>query len=256
MFESFWIDAAAILAVLHLLILLALRSSYRFAARCHAAYVPLDALPEKVSGLFRHQAPAIQNLGFNLIGYYDLGCLISGTRSYVADFCNVQTNDFASISVLASQRKTCGYLEFSSHFPNGLILETNTNRILPLTPDNSKIKTFRFPEIKDLHTLLRIHRQLKERYAPGLWAQGETPDAEIQRLVQVVENYGPRHVHVGYMQLAEDGQSYKLTWKGAFLITLRGLWPVQLVRRLIYRRAMNSELHSLQAGAVTALQKA
>ena len=57
------------------------------------------------------------------------------------------------------------------------------------------------------------------------------------------------------MQLSDDGQCYKLTWKGAFLMTWCGLWPVSFVRQWIHRHAMHAELHSLETTEVAALQK-
>jgi hypothetical protein len=72
----------------------------------------------------------------------------------------------------------------------------------------------------------------------------------------MLENYGPRHARIGYMALAEDGQSYRLIWKGAFLMTWRGLWPTALLRRVLQRHAMQLELDLLEGRGVTARQKA
>ena len=115
---------------------------------------------------------------------------------------------------------------------------------------------FRFPEIQEAQLLFDAHRRLVEKYAGGLWVQAEPPGQEMQRLVRTVENYGPRHAVIGYMVPSEDGASYKLTWKGAFLITCRGLWPVGSVRKWMHRNAMQAELRCLQSEGLAALQKA
>jgi len=256
MFGSLPIDIAALVAAMYVLGPIAVHWTFRFAGHCQPNRLRLDELPTPIERLFRSKMSEIQELGFEMLGSYDCGALASNTRSYVAYFCDRRNNDFANISAVLTPRGAAGYIEFSTRFSNGQWIETNTNRVLPLTPANPDVRVFRFPGIRDARTLLHTHRQLLEKYAPGLWAQGEPRGEEIQRLVRVIENYGPRHVRIGYMHPAEDGQSYKLTWKGAFLMTWRGLWPVSMIRKWTERYVMHSELHALRTRDLTALQKA
>jgi hypothetical protein len=246
---------AALLLTVYVIGPLAVRWTYRFAARCRPSEVSLAELPEPVALLFAKRIPEIRELSFELTGCFDCGCLASEAHSYVAYFCNRRTNDFANVTAMVSPKGVAGYLEFSTRFTSGLVLETNTNRVLPLTPMNPKTRVFRFPDIQDARTLLHTHRQIIEKHACALRVASEPRGAEIGRFVRLVENYGPRHSQMGYMRLAEDGETYKLTWKGAFLMTWRGLFPVSFVRNWIHRHAMNSELHSLQTSEVAALQK-
>jgi hypothetical protein len=127
---------------------------------------------------------------------------------------------------------------------------------LPLTPDNPEVRVFRFPEIEEPRELYQVHKSLTEKYANGQWAQGEPKGQEIQRLVRVLENYGPRHAKMGYMHLAPSGETYLLTWKGAILMTWRGLWPTALIRSAMRKYEMRAELQSLHVRGVPALQKA
>ena len=198
----------------------------------------------------------MHSLGFALVGCYDCGELALRTRTYVAYFCNRTTNDFANVTAVDSPRGVASYFEFSTRFSNGLVLETNTNKILPLTPGNTEVRVFRFADIEEPAALYDIHRRLLDKYAGGLWAAGEPKGEEIQRLVRVLENYGPRHEKIGYMVLSDDEESYRLTWKGAFLMAWRGLWPASLLRRMRERHAMSIERHELEVQGVAALQKA
>ena len=256
MYEHLWRDAAILLGSVHLMAPMAMRSGFRFAARCKPVQVPVEELSAEVVAYILPRIPQLQTLGFEFIGCYDCGVLASNTQSLSAYFCNRQTNDFANVSVVASPQRTAGYFEFSTRFGNGLALETNTNSVLPLTPDNPEVRVFRFPEIKEPRALYQLHKSLIEKYANGQWAQGEPKGQEIQRLVRVLENYGPRHAKMGYMYLAPGGESYFLTWKGAILMTWRGLWPTSLIRRAIHKYEMRSELQSLRVRGVPALQKA
>ena len=159
-------------------------------------------------------------------------------------------------ATLVTPSKTSSYLEFSTSFTHGLMLETNTNGGLPLTPAQPEHRVFRFPNVRAGGALYRIHRRLIENYAAGLWVRAEAGGGELLRYKRVVENYGPRHARIGDMELAEDGTSYKLTWRGACMVAWRGLWPTSIVRRLQQRHRMQSELHSLELRGLTALQKA
>lgn len=256
MFHSTAFDIAAFVAAIYLLSPVAVRWTYRFSAHCAPREVSLDVLPSEIADEFRKSIPELQELGFELIGCFDCGQLAEETRSYLAYFCNRLSNDFASISTMTTPSGIDNYLEFSTTFKSGLTVESNTNSVLPLTPDNPEIKVFRFPTITDARTLLHTHHRLIDKYAAGLWAQAEPYGEEIQRYVRVIENYGPRHARIAYMYPTEDGGAYKLTWKGAFLITWRGLWPVSLVRRWMQHQTMQTELQTLEARPVTAFQKA
>lgn len=256
MLETILQYAAVFFGGLYLFAPIVVRSTMRFAARCSPRRVSFSELPEKVVAFFRTRIPEMEKLGFELLGCYDCGVLASETRSYVAYFCNRETSDYANVPVLVTPKKIASYFEFSTCFTNGLVVETNTNGTLPLTPENRELRVFRFPKVTTPEALYRVHRQLLEKYAPGLWIQDEPRGEEMRRFVRTVENYGPRHERIGYMVHDEGGQGYKFTWKGAFLSTWRGLWPSSLFRRLIHRHAMQSELESLQVRGVTALQKA
>jgi hypothetical protein len=256
MYEYLWRDAAILLGTMHLMAPMVVRSGFRFAAHCKPVQVPVEELPREVSAYIHSQLPQMQSLDFEFLGCYDCGVLASNTRSFIAYFCNRATNDFANVSVATSPQRTAGYFEFSTRFGNGLAPETNTNSVLPLTQDNPEVRVFRFPEIKETRELYQVHKSLTEKYAKGQWAQGELKGQEIQRLVRVMENYGPRHAKMGYMYLAPSGETYLLTWKGAILMTWRGLRPTVLIQSAIHKYEMRAELQSLHVRGVPALQKA
>jgi hypothetical protein len=68
---------------------------------------------------------------------------------------------------VTSPQKIAAYFEFSTRFSNELTVETNTNRALPLTPDNPGTRVFRFPKIKKLDALYKLHLQLSMRQDNG-----------------------------------------------------------------------------------------
>jgi hypothetical protein len=256
MLDNFWLDAAGVIGLLHVVGPMAMRNTYRFAARCTPLQVAPAELPTPVAVRILPHMKQMETLGFALVGCYDLGELAIHTKSYVAYFCNPATNDFANVTAVVSPRGVGSYFEFSTRFSNGTVLETNTNGVPPLTPGNPDVRVFRFAEITEPQELFVLHHQLLEKYAGELWPVGETKGLEIQRLVRVLENYGPRHAKIGYMVLADGGGFYRLTWKGAFLMAWRGLLPASLIRQALERQAMRAERRALDVGGVAALQKA
>ncbi|HTQ96345.1 MAG TPA: hypothetical protein VMH89_06045 [Candidatus Acidoferrum sp.] len=256
MFETVLLYTAAFVGALHLFSAVVLRYAMRFCAKCTPMPASLDDLPEAVASVIAPRIPELNVLGFQNLGTYDCGTLTSGTRSYAAYFYNPATCDSASVTAMATSEGVASYIEFSTRFATGLVVETNTNGLAPLTPDNSEHRVFRFPNFSSADVLYGVHRQLTEKYAPGLWAEAEPKGEELSRFVHVIENFGPRHTRMGYLVFAGDEQTYRLTWKGAFLMASRGLWPVSLVRRISQRHAMQAELESLEVRGVATLQKA
>jgi hypothetical protein len=256
MYESILLDAAAILGLLHVIAPIAVRSTFRFSTHCQPRLIPAQKLPAEIAGRVRPIVPQLENLGFEFLGCFDFGELAAHTGKIVAYFCNRNTNDFANVTVSSAPGAIDSYLEFSTTLSNGLTVETNTNGILPLSPDPSRTLIFRFPGITEPFALYRLHRQLVDKHAAGACAMPEVKGQEILRVVRTFENYGPRHTKLGYMRPTPDGQSYLLTWKGAALMAWRGLWPVMLLREMIQRQEMRAELQSLELRGVAAFQKA
>lgn len=256
MLENLWQYACAGIGLLHVAGPMVLRTAYRFQAKCNPTEIPADRLPQAVAAHIAPRIAEIEELGFRLVGCYDCGELAIQTRTYLAYFCRCATNDFANVTAMAGPRGVTSYFEFSTRFSNGQSIETNTNHVLPLTPGDPEVRVFRFAHVREAKTLHGMHKRLLDKYAADSWPQGEAKGQEIHRWVHTVENYGPRHEKIGYMQRTTDGQSYRLTWKGAFLMAWRGLWPTSLLRKLHERHASDAERRELERRGVAALQKA
>jgi hypothetical protein len=255
MVVNLWLDATAAVGLLHVVGPMALRHTFRFASTCRPTEVPFSGLPLLAADEIGPRIRQLKNLGFELQGCYDCGELSTGTKNFVAYFVNHRNHDVASISVVLAPFSGIQYMEFSTRLAGSKSIDTNTNSVLPLSPQNPDTRVFRFPDLTDPAALYEVHRRLAEKYSDGLPVEGEGEHQAIERMVHVVENYGARHAKLGYMYFSADGQ-YRLTWKGAVLMSWRALWPLGLLRRILHRHAMNSELRSLQLRGETRLQKA
>ena len=223
-----------------------LRFTFRFSATCHPSNVAREGLPPAVRALFDRWSNQIQGLGFTLVGYYDMGMLASGTRSFLAYFVNRTSGEFANVSVVQTKEKTQGYFEFSSSFTNGLTLDTNVNKTISISSTPPDILIFRFPEFTSPVELYRIHRALVQKHAAFLRPQMPPEGQEHTRIAQQIGRFGPCQAKAGYMWLVPDTTHYLLTWKGACLMTWKSLWPTSLIRRALYRAHMQKLLTSLR----------
>jgi hypothetical protein len=256
MFESILLDSAIVIGLLHLALPAVVEATYRFSAHSKAARLSLEELPADAANSVAPYVPQLQGLGFEFVGCCDFGKLAMETRTIVVSFTHDQTQELANVWVSLSVGKTSSYLEFCTLTSDGISLETSSNGILPLAPENPEIRVFRFPEILDIAELHRVHRQIVGKYADNAWIQPEPQSCQIERITRTIENYGPRLCKLGYLRPAENGESYRLTWKGAFRVAWSGMWPIAAIRRMMARHEMRNELRSLEIHGTTRLQKA
>jgi hypothetical protein len=171
MFESVFLVSVIGVGLFHLAIPVVVRATYRFSARCQGRRLSVNQLPEPTAELIASRMPTLEALGFHIAGCCDFGQLTMETRTIVASFTHSQTQESANIWLSISRHQASSYLEFSTQTPSGILLETNSNGILPLAPENEEIRVFRFPEILEAAELYRVHRQIVAKYSGGPWME-------------------------------------------------------------------------------------
>jgi hypothetical protein len=222
-----------------------LRATFRYKAKVNPQLVSLEALPQDVRQFMTPRLPGITALGFQPVGYVSLGSMAPKTEAYMALLSNVQTLEWADVSVVKSATKLRGYMEFITRCSDDSQVDTNTNFTAPVLFPSPTYHVFRFPQIKDAFTLYRAHRMLVQEKIggsrPELPAQGQ----ELNELKRRLERYGPRQQERGYMYVEADGQSFRLTWKGAILGAWRSIWPISLLRGWWMQNRSDVRLKSL-----------
>jgi hypothetical protein len=251
-----WEKLLLLWAFMQIIAPIGLRFTFRYSAKVEPANIALGSLPPAVRAIISRWSSQIQSAGFSLVGIYALGELASDTQSFIAYFVNRSAGDFANISVVSKDTKTQGYFEFSSSFTNGLTLDTNTNKTVPVTAAPSDILIFRFPQITSPSQLYQVHRALIQKHAGFLRPQLPPEGKESIRIVQQLGRFGPCQAKAGYMWMAPGGEHYRLTWKGACLVAWKSLWPTSLVRRSLYRTSMQKVLQSLESNGSVAISPA
>ena len=238
-----------IYAVLFILGPITLRATFRYKAKVNPQMTTEQALPDDVRNFMITRLPGITALGFQPVGYLDVGGLAPNTQAYMALLSNAQTSEWADISVVKAPTKMRGYIEFITRCSDDSQVDTNTNSTAPVLFPSPNYHVFRFPQIKDAFTLYRVHRMLVQEKIgnsrPELPPQGQ----ELNELKRRLERYGPRQQERGYMYLEADGQNFRLTWKGAFLGAWRSIWPISWVRGWWMQNRSEVQLKSLGVAA-------
>jgi hypothetical protein len=222
-----------------------LRAQFRFKAKLNPQLVPVESLPPDVQQFMAPRVQSITALGFEPIGYVNVGSIATETGSFMALFSNSRTLEWADVSVVKSAKKMAGYTEFITRCSDDVQVDTNTNSIAPVLFPSSSYHVFRFPQVKDAFTLYRVHRMLVQGNTGGSKPELPPRGQELAELKRRLERYGPRQQERGYMYLDDAGENFRLTWKGAILGAWRSIWPISLLRRWWMQGQSQSRLRTL-----------
>src|ERR1700739_3588793 len=206
------------------------RGAFRYKSKVNPQAVAVETLPQDVREFMTKRLPGITALGFEPVGYVNLGSMAPNTQSYMALLSNSKTAEWADVSVVKAPTKMRGYTEFITRCSDDSQVDTNTNSTAPVLFPSPSYHVFRFPQIKDAFTLYRAHRMLVQEKIGGSRPELPPQGQELSELKRRLERYGPRQQERGYMYLDADGQTYRLTWKGAILGAWRSIWPISVVR--------------------------
>src|SRR5258708_34956030 len=100
---------------------------FRFNGRVNPQIVPIESLPSDVQQFMAPRAKSIAGLGFEPVGYVNVGKMTSGTGSFMALFSNPRTLEWANVSVVKSATRMAGYIEVITRCSDDAQVDTNTN---------------------------------------------------------------------------------------------------------------------------------
>ncbi len=176
----------------------------------------------------------IKNIGFEYIG-----------SSYMKD-TNAETNfslytnetdmTCALVVSIVSSVKTITYVEFSQLYEDGSMLDVfNATQVSPFPDMDVKI-ALRYPDIKspkELYNIfLRIKNYLKNTALPMAYDKSKG----FKHIEDFMARESDELVKRGYCynEIDSDGKR-SLTWKGAYLLTWRSVFPGNRIRDFIDR---------------------
>jgi hypothetical protein len=137
-------------------------------------------------------------------------------------------------------------LVFRTEFADGTNVTTSNNNFpTHFPPPGPPEHVFTFPQVQDPGRLYEVHQAVVGQFDAGSLRRdpiGDDPDAYLERSQQ---REHARFIACGYHYLDEAEGVQRLTWKGAFMGTLKLIWPVRQIRKVWRRWKAARMLHEL-----------
>jgi len=203
-----------------------------------------EELPAEVSEPLGRTAENLDRLGFTSAACFGLVQEYAG--SIMELYLNRSAGDMAK-AVTPYQRvgeaykpiPASSYVEFCTEFPDPLEIETNnlgTPSPFPSKVIPEHVKIVRLPSVDDLADLYRIHRALVDHVAPGREGTLPAPGEESEYFSTSFDKTTARLAEVGCMYVDPAADVYRPTWKGAFAMTWRSVWPLTRILKACMRK--------------------
>jgi hypothetical protein len=213
--------------------------------------VPSEQIPQPVKESIGAISPQLESLGFTNRGHFRISGSVPNGGAHVTLFENRQSRQYAKLfSTLITAGgvptvKTTA-LAFFTDFDDGLTLVTANNRTRPLTPRiRAHDGSLAVPWISDPRKLNEIHNACISHFGNDA-SRVDVPikdPTDFLRKSHLKET--AKFAESGYYQLDEDARVYRLTWRGAILMTWKLLWPIKPIRAALSSRRSARVLHEL-----------
>ena len=218
-------------------------------------YEPFDLqseqTPQPVTESVAAISPQLESLGFTNRGHFRISGSVPNGGTHVTLFENRQSRQYAKLfstfttaGELRTVRTTA--LAFFTDFDDGLTLATANNKTRPLTPRiRAHPGSLAVPWIGDPRRLYEIHNACITHFGNGASRVNIPIKDPIDFLRKSHRKETAKFADCGYYHLDEDAQIYRLTWRGAILMTWKLLWPIKPIRAAFALRRSARMLHEL-----------
>jgi hypothetical protein len=177
----------------------------------------------------------IKDLGFVVRGHWEATGHSRATGK-ITLMEKTQTLYVAKILVTKAGKTRHVTLLFQARFEDGTEINTANNQVTAGLPPLPECTTLWLPRVRDAKELYRIHFEFTNglRTSKKRLSIGNDP---LSLLVATRTRMLDHFVETGYYHFDEQRSVYRPTWKGAFLMSWRQIWPIRpLFRAWRYRR--------------------
>jgi len=214
--------------ILLVLMPLALKWRFRSRARIFPRVIRFEDLPAAARVFVQKNTNSFELWGFDLITYLNLCLAPERAGPFLALLSNPHTGEWAGISYGVFKGNSRGYLGFITQ-AGDVQVETNTDVISSVLFPTPNRQVFRFPNVRDVFTLYRLHRMLVQQIIGHHYPVLPPAGQEVAELQGRLERYTRAQQARGYLELDWRHHCYRLTWKGAMVATWRFIWPGPLL---------------------------
>jgi hypothetical protein len=181
-------------------------------------------------------AQQIQQLGFELIGYFGLVGQTTNVNTFLAYLVHRRHGDAAIVAgVYSKQGLMVRMVEFATRFVDQSALTTGNSRIQGVYFRPPQKPVYHFPWIQDPARLYQLHQQLIMRDKPGLAKDFVPAGAEVERICDGMRREMADQIAPGILRRDSTGNWYRPTLKGAYFMCWKMLPPFKQIRAAMNR---------------------
>jgi hypothetical protein len=201
---------------------------------------PIDHpdLPEPVRDHFDTVTTQMARVGFEPISGLALPRQTPNVKAVILLFVNRTTKDAAIATAIYADKLDpplqTAYVEIISRYRDGTLVQTNNSSQMGAFPSKEGATTTYIPSVPQADRLYRIHQALAERSARDavkvLRLDEEFHGDAVAYMAFAMREELDGQIETGYMFLSPDGEVFRPTWKGAFLMCWAMLFPFKQIR--------------------------
>lgn len=208
-----------------------------------AGYKVVDNL--RLGELPLYRATALRHLGFKFVGCLEKTPDHPLVTTLVAIFIHPENGDSAQLAKVSNSLGSTELVVFNTCFDDGLVLETSNGRRRPIFRPKPKFPTFRFPQVRNLGDLYRVHRAITKGYIELRNPVAATADSALAEFIGTAEEIHSLNANQGDYKLSKSGDHYVYNWKGAFRHSFLHAWPIISIREILVESDANRLCESL-----------
>jgi hypothetical protein len=207
----------------------------------HVEYVPIELteLPPEVSQQFFRDAGWLASCGFTALGHVTRFVPNTKQNAFSSIWTNAANLESAQIIGVMTPSKMQGMIivtlvGFRTEFTDGTFIATSNTPTPTCFPRDPRVNGVRCRDVFDIALLYRFHRARVDRDRGARIPTLERVRDAAGRMVYEHHDAYQRLIAAGYYRLDQAAGNYVPTYKGAYLMTYRLLWPfrqIQIVRR-------------------------
>jgi hypothetical protein len=236
---AFLVFFLVLVVVLYVVAPVRIRFHLRHAARPRYVSFSLDdvTLPWDDIRDFEAVIDQLRPAGFEPVAVIALPRATLNIKSVQLYLANRRDKDLAGATAMYATtdgitRRVNFHVWISSRFRDSAVVMVSNSTHVSSFPPRPGFTTGRFPGVRDAARLYRLQQAMVER--SGLTDKAFRLDEEFGGNAAAYQSASSFEelqdaARAGYMELSPEGDTYQPTWKGAFLMTWRQLWPAKLI---------------------------
>lgn len=194
-------------------------------------------LPKDVSSNVRAVAPDFERLGFSIVAHLRRSKYHSSdTEAFVTLLMSGEAGQVARVGTIVLRANgrvnKSMVVSFVTEFTDETVLATSFSTLAGATRIGFREGSVSFPDRVEVSRLYEVHRAALARYCGDGIRRDLTRVNPVDYQREVNARELNKLVESGLYYLDIERQVYRLTWKGAFLISWRVLWPAKPIRAM------------------------